>query len=912
MEGWKPQIKTEKELREQVHQGEKTLETELIPKSNGDDYFNVSIDEIKERYPERYNAYLKVLRAAKNHQEMSNEELTEMRDWITILHNLDSYVTAHRDNSTETAVRLRDRQFTVFEDIRNCLEQGQKEGYVKLPTGVGKTILFLEFVKALGVKTLIVVPTRQLIEQTEQKIQKFTPQLKHGKVYSHEKNYGEDITIITYDSFVSGVHSGRIKPEDYKALILDEVHRSLSVPRREAVSRFENTIKIGFTATPKYSEEKQVSDVLENEIHSLAVKEATEEGLLSSFSCIIAQTNVDVSSVDLLTTGEYDKEQLEKAINIAARNKAAVDMYEQGFREKSAIVFCSSIDHANNVAEIFIKRGISAVVITGETPRNKQKKILEDYELGVIKVLLTVDLLLEGFDAQNASVCFNLAPTHSHIRAEQRAGRVLRIDDHNPEKHSYVIDFLDEDSRMNTSPILFSEVVGSSAVYPTLAFDEGVKESDETKRAMQDIRSLPRLSIEGLHVIVDSKEVLRVSQRLSERRNTFSEVPEGWVSANQLQFVIGSSHNTIAAFVEHYRSSHPDWFQIFKTRTHKAEHYHPQLVAIIKDNLTKPKAPDGWATAYQLARRTKHVYRTIQNAAEPYRANHTDWFHKYQSSSHFVEHYHPDLLRIIEENLTMDKKPTDGWSTPNALIARLGIGPMTIKNIANGYRTTNPEWFHKYVTGNKVTEHFSPELIAIIRELGKAPEGWKNTTLLSGELQVARETIESYSRQYKETKPEWFKVFQSTLYYHPDLVSLIKENIAVETPEVNWLNASQLITGGISFNGIKNFVEQFRDNHPGWFRTYQRGTQKVEYYDSELVDMIKKELAVPSSEPGWMSPAKLGDAYHVGPKTVLKFAEYYRNSHPEWFKKFKTGGHIIEHLSPRLINEFIKQLIRRD
>jgi superfamily II DNA or RNA helicase len=822
---------------------------------------------------------------------------------MKILNNLDSYISTHKNHSSESSVRLKDRQFTVFEDIRNSLEQGQKEGYVKLPTGVGKTILFLEFIKAINSKTMIVVPTRQLIEQTEQKIKKFTPELKHGKVYSYEKNFGEDTTITTYDSFVSSVKSGKINPEEYKVLILDEVHRSLSMPRREAVSKFENIIKIGFTATPKYSEEKQVSKILENEIHSLDVKEATEEGLLSSFSCIVAHTNIDLSSVDLQPTGEYDKEQLEKVINIEARNKAAADMYEQGFKDKSAIVFCSSINHANDVARKFIEKGITAVVITGETHRDEQKKIIEDYESGKIKVLLTVDLLLEGFDAQNASVCFNLAPTHSHIRAEQRSGRVLRIDDNNPQKHSYVIDFLDHDNRENKSPILFSEIVGSSAVYPTLAFDENIKEENETEREIRDISILPNFNVEGLKIIIDSKEVLRISQKFAEKRAETLGIPDGWITANRLQAEIGTTSATIKTFVEKFRTDHPDWFRDIKTHSHTAEHYHPELVEIIKENLTKTESPNDWQTTLELAKNIKRDYYTIQRVAEEYRDKKPEWFQKFKSGSMFVEHYHPELIKIITRELSVRKERPTGWETPNALAKNFNAAPQTIVKIAEKYKKENPDWFQEFTTNNQLSEHYSPELISLIKNELESGEGWESLADIAKELQVDRSTIQNYVHQYIKDKPEWFKVIRSKQSYHPDLIAKIREDIKTEKIEENWLNASQLISKGMSFNGIKKFVEQYRKDYPNWFRIYQQGTKKIEHYAPELIEKIKDNLMVPPPEEGWFSSNKIGDMYHIAPKTILRFVEKFKSSNPEWFKKLKTGGKITEHYSPELINK---------
>jgi ATP-dependent Clp protease ATP-binding subunit ClpC len=108
----------------------------------------MSLDDIKNTWPYRYEMYLRMVREMKQSRneessdgdsQMSEEELSEMKKWLTALNSLDTYITKHKEGNSE--VTLRERQLTVFEDIRKFLEHGGTEGYVKLPTGVGKTEL---------------------------------------------------------------------------------------------------------------------------------------------------------------------------------------------------------------------------------------------------------------------------------------------------------------------------------------------------------------------------------------------------------------------------------------------------------------------------------------------------------------------------------------------------------------------------------------------------------------------------------------------------------------------------------------------------------------------------------------------------------------------------------------------------
>ncbi len=430
---------------------------------------------------------------------LPEEEVNEMRKWLQALNSLDTYITDHIEGNGEAT--LRGRQFTVFEDIREFLEHGGSEGYVKLPTGVGKTVLFTELVEAMDLRTLIVVPTRLLIGQTEEKIEQFAPDLEAGKVYARAKQYGRQVTIITYQSFVYQLTSGTLKPEDYDCLILDEAHVSLSKNRANAVKQFTHAVKLGFTATPQYSEKKKVSSLLETEIHSMTIREAVEdEGLLSSFSSIVARTDTDLSKVKITSSGEYDETDLGKAVNIQSRNQAAVDLYRQAFDGQLAIAYCVGIKHAEKVAGLFNAEGVPAAVISGGTPEKEQKKIKEKFKNGEIKVLCNADILIAGFDEPRASVCLNLRPTRSRVIAEQRGGRVLRLDEDNEEKHATVVDFIDRGLEKNM-PVLFADVADGAQFL----------RRKKTSPGGRGGRPSPLLiDIEGLEVIVDAEEIMRI------------------------------------------------------------------------------------------------------------------------------------------------------------------------------------------------------------------------------------------------------------------------------------------------------------------------------------------------------------------------------------------------------------------
>src|SRR5258708_9295277 len=166
--------KSNPEIENQLNSAEQILDTpesSLVTTSvKLEGILEMSIQEIKEKYSRRYDSYVKLVREQKGSDNLSEKELIEMRRWLAALNSLDRYIQDHYQGEEQT---LRPRQINAFEDLRNFLEQGGNDGYIKLPTGVGKTVLFTEFIEAVNMGTLVVVPTKLLIKQTKGAIGKF-------------------------------------------------------------------------------------------------------------------------------------------------------------------------------------------------------------------------------------------------------------------------------------------------------------------------------------------------------------------------------------------------------------------------------------------------------------------------------------------------------------------------------------------------------------------------------------------------------------------------------------------------------------------------------------------------------------------------------------------------------------------
>lgn len=155
-------------------------------------------------------------------------------------------------SNSELVHVLRPHQSEVFGDFASFFENGNTRGYVTLPTGTGKTVLFVELSKALlsvnpeearPPRILVVTPTKDLVTQTlgrtgEKGYGKFAPELKVGSFYTHssqeERKNIQDYSVVvtTYASLnhlsrketmkpVTNFEEEVLKSDIYKDLVLE-------------------------------------------------------------------------------------------------------------------------------------------------------------------------------------------------------------------------------------------------------------------------------------------------------------------------------------------------------------------------------------------------------------------------------------------------------------------------------------------------------------------------------------------------------------------------------------------------------------------------------------------------------------------------------------------------------------------
>lgn len=200
-------------------------------------------------------------------------------------------------------------------------------------------------------------------------------------------------------------------------------------------------------------------------------------------------------------------------------------------------------------------------------------------------------------------------------------------------------------------------------------------------------------------------------------------------------------------------------------------------------------APPGWMTARSISMLPSIVSNpeTIKKIAESFRFEQPGWFSIHMASNNPAEHYDPELVKILMEKCARKDVIPEGWATANNLYKdpRFPIGPERLKEIAEKYRSKNPKWFGRYLTGRHFVECYALPLVEkLAEECSKrkpAPPGWMTSKSIGGLPQVlgGHTKIKNLAEKYRKKNPKWFGTFLTgTLFvehYHPDLVKILKK-----------------------------------------------------------------------------------------------------------------------------------------
>lgn len=333
-------------------------------------------------------------------------------------------------------VTLRDHQIEALDQLAGRLAHGATRTWVDAPTGSGKTITFCALAQAIDGSVLVLVPRRNLADQTRAAFRRFFPDV-HVHEGGVETTGQPGVTITTYQAALR--HQDEMDWEAVTLLICDEAHTALGAQTRRLLDRATSAIIVGFTATGATTT-GHVEQVFGPVAATLDRQSAIERGILCPLRSLRVERAIDLSDVARVR-GDFDQASLGRALDRALWHQACADVWVTHFQPLglAGVAYTATVAQAQALAEELQRRGVRAAAVSGQTPPRELSRILRAFGEEKLDVLCNADLLTEGWDEVRASVVMHLAPTTSERVFVQRLGRVMRPA---PGKEAVSVEFL--------------------------------------------------------------------------------------------------------------------------------------------------------------------------------------------------------------------------------------------------------------------------------------------------------------------------------------------------------------------------------------------------------------------------------------------------------------------------------------
>lgn len=337
---------------------------------------------------------------------------------------------------------LRPYQRKNADEILACLERGVRGVLYVLPTAGGKTVVVvggvIRTVVDHGWPIVFLVHRRELLQQSVRQLAAVG--IDAAIV---DPDHDPDPTALVHVCSIDTLKARKARLSGWlrtiRLVVVDEAHHTVAPGWQALLEAMPNAQRLGVTATPFRGDGKPLGDLFETVVRGPSVMELTAAGFLCPAE-VWAPFSPDLSGVKV-SRGDFVAADLDRAMNNDKVTKLAISAYSARMPLEPAIAFCSSIDHAKRVSEMFSAAGYLSVSVDGNMDTAERDAAIRGLAAGRIQVLTSCMIISEGTDIPVVAGAIFLRPTKSAQLYMQQAGRVLRI---NPgKKRACIIDLAD-------------------------------------------------------------------------------------------------------------------------------------------------------------------------------------------------------------------------------------------------------------------------------------------------------------------------------------------------------------------------------------------------------------------------------------------------------------------------------------
>lgn len=368
-------------------------------------------------------------------------------------------------------LELRPYQEEALDKTAHAEHRGVRRQLGVAATGLGKTVMFSALAQRRAGRTLILVHREELVRQAAAKIREIWPGVDVGVVKGTENEIRSQVVIASVQTLsrpnrlerlmMAIEHDGMLGPVDrFDMVIIDEAHHAAATSYRSILDRLDagapdGPLLLGVTATPDRGDGRGLDDLFDEIVWSYDIRWGIRAGFLSD----LRGKRVTIDALDLssvrVSRGDYQVGDAGRALTDAGAPDAVVAAWIEHALGRRTLAFWPTVEAARQCAVAFTNAGVRAGFVSGETPIDERRRVLEAYSCGEIDVLANCAVLTEGYDEPRTDCIIVARPTQSRALYTQMVGRGTR---RHPDKiDCLVLDVVGatEDHSLVTIPALF-------------------------------------------------------------------------------------------------------------------------------------------------------------------------------------------------------------------------------------------------------------------------------------------------------------------------------------------------------------------------------------------------------------------------------------------------------------------------
>lgn len=285
---------------------------------------------------------------------------------------------------------------------------------VQMAVGMGKTVVFSNFIKHINGRMLILSHREELVKQPKKYFD-----CSFGIEMGKHKSNGEKVISASVQTFVRRI--GKFSPDDFDVIIVDEAHHTPAKTYQKIINSFNPRCIFGFTATPTRGDRIGLEDTFEEIIYTKDLRWGIENKFLSNIECRRVDIGYDLRGVKKYQK-DFNQVQLEEAVNISQANDAIAECYYKIARGQT-IIFGCSVKHCYEIQ----KRIANSRVISSFTEKNEREQTLKDFMDKKFDCLINCMILTEGTDLPCIETIIMARPTKNESLYCQCVGRGTRL-----------------------------------------------------------------------------------------------------------------------------------------------------------------------------------------------------------------------------------------------------------------------------------------------------------------------------------------------------------------------------------------------------------------------------------------------------------------------------------------------------